>query len=80
MLIFSPEQSENILRRSIVFLTESKSLRIRVISSANKHILISLQSILIPLMLLTFLILFAKVSRAVMKRYAERGHPCLTAL
>ncbi len=51
-----------------------------VISSGNKQILISLLSILIPLMFLSFLILLARVSSPVIKRQAEQGHPCLYLL
>ncbi len=54
ILIFSPEQLENMLRIVENILTELKSNRIKVMSSANRLILISLLLIVMP-----FRILFA---------------------
>ncbi len=78
--MFYPVQSEQYLRTLTVTLAESSSERITVIFSADSLIVISFLSILIPLICLSFLFLLAEVSKAVIKRYAESGQPCLTPL
>ncbi len=64
----------------MVFSTEFRSLRINVMSSARRLILISVLSIMITFMSLLFLILLARTSIDRIKRYAESGQPCLTPL
>ncbi len=49
-------------------------------STDNKLILTYLLSMLIHFMLVSFLILFAKVLNAIINKYADRGQPCLTLL
>ena len=54
--------------------------RIKVVSSAYWLILISVLLTEIPLMLSLALIAFPKISTNRMKRYGERGQPCVTPL
>ena len=54
--------------------------RIKVVSSAYWLILISVLLTEIPFMFRLHLIAFAKISTDSMKRYGERGQPCLTPL
>ncbi len=78
MLIFRPAHWWNSFSRLMEHLTHSKSWSSRVISSANRLILISLLSIFMPLIFLSFLTLFANISNDMMKIWADNGHPCLT--
>ena len=55
-------------------------LRMKVVSSAYWLILISVPLTEIPLMLWLALIAFPKISTDRIKRYGERGQPCLTPL
>lgn len=52
----------------------------RVMSSAYWLIFISCPSIVIPLIFLFFLIVSANISTQRIKRYGEKGQPCLTPL
>ncbi len=49
-------------------------------SSARRLILIYFLSILIPFIYVSFHILFARVSKEVMNKYADNGHQCRTPL
>ncbi len=64
----------------IANLTDSKSERIMVISSANKLTLISLLFIFILYIFLSFLILLAVVSWIVINTTTDRGQPWLTPI
>ena len=52
--------------------------KIRIVSSAYWLILISCQQIAIPLISLFFLSFSDSISKQRIKRYGERGQPCLT--
>ena len=53
------------------------SLMYTIISSANSDSLTSSFPIYIPLTYLCCLIALARTSRTILKRYGERGQPCL---
>ena len=55
-------------------------LRMKVVSSAHWLILISVLLTQIPLTFLLDLMALAKISADSIKRYGERGQPCLTPL
>ncbi len=78
IFILRPEQSWKILRIFNTFLSELVFFKIHVASSVNRLIFTSMLFIIIPLTFLSALILFASISRANIKRYADRGHRCLT--
>ncbi len=63
-----PAQLEKLFKTLRDFLTEFRSKRMKVMSSANKLILISFLSMFIRFMFELFLILFARVSNAVINR------------
>ncbi len=71
---------EKLFRILNEFWTELLLERISVMSSARRLIIISFESILIPFIYVSFLILFARVSKAVMNKYADNGQPCRTPL
>ncbi len=79
-LILSSALLEKLLRISNEFGTRLMSERVSVMSSARRLILISFLSILIPFIYVSFLILFARVCKAVLNKYADNGQPCHTPL
>ena len=72
---FSPEKREKTVNVSIRFLTDSKSLRKKVESSAKAVYKKVWLKIVIPLMSSLFLINSKRTSKASIKRYAEMGSP-----
>ena len=72
---FSPEKREKTVNVSIRFLTDSKSLREKVESSAKAVYKKAWLKIVIPLMSSLFLINSKRTSKASIKRYAEMGSP-----
>ncbi len=62
MLILSPDHCENLFSSFITFLTDPKFVKIKVRSSANMLSLIVLLLMLLPFILFSNLILFAKTS------------------
>ncbi len=62
MFIFNPDQCWSILSKVSTFFSDNRSDNIHVASSASKLILISLLSIIIPLIVESHLTLLANVS------------------
>ena len=78
---FNPEHIPNlssVMERRSKELTPCRKKVVR--SSAKAANLISLFSTAVPLMSLSLRILTSNSSRAMMKRYADSGSPCLTPL
>ncbi len=66
--------------RKYEYLKQFKSETSRVMLSSIRTILNSSLSISTPLIFSLILILLAKISHVIIKRYVERKHPCLTPL
>ncbi len=77
MFNLRPELIEKSLKVSKALDNDAWFFKRHVVSSASWLIFIRLSSILIPSISLSSLILWAKVSAAIIKRNAERGQPCL---